>query len=64
LAPNVAAFRYNEVMTSDERYIVTMDARGRIVIPAAVRRQIGLQTGGRLLIIVDGDDVILRPIRD
>ncbi len=33
-----------------------LGARGRLVLPAAVRRQLGLQEGDRLVLLVEGED--------
>ena len=39
--------------TEPERYELTLGARGRIVLPAAVRERLSLNPGDRLLLIVD-----------
>jgi AbrB family looped-hinge helix DNA binding protein len=45
-------------MTRRER-LVTVDSRGRIVIPAGVRRYLGIDEGARFAIRVEGQRVIL-----
>jgi AbrB family looped-hinge helix DNA binding protein len=45
-------------MTRRER-LVTVDSRGRIVIPAGVRRDLGIDEGARFAIRVEGQRVIL-----
>ena len=40
---------------------ITMDAAGRLVIPASVRRELALVGGAELTVEVDGDTLRLRP---
>jgi AbrB family looped-hinge helix DNA binding protein len=46
-------------MTNRTEYDTKLSAEGRVVIPAEVRRMLGLEAGGRLLIVIDGSDVRL-----
>lgn len=39
---------------------VRLGARGQIVLPKAVREQLGLKTGDALMLMVDGPRIILR----
>lgn len=41
-----------------KRYEVQMGARGRLVLPAPARRQLGLEKGSRLLVSVDEPGVL------
>jgi len=41
----------------------TIDPLGRIVIPVEIRRTLGLRPGSTLAASLDGDRVVLRPIR-
>lgn len=41
---------------------LTMAANGRLVIPANMRAELGLQNGGRLVARVENGAVILEPI--
>ncbi len=41
--------------------IVEVGPKGRIVIPAPIRRLLGIEQGTRLTVLVDGDAVILVP---
>ena len=43
-------------------YEVSVDRQGRIVIPAPIRRLLGLSGGGRLLLRVRGGKVELIPV--
>jgi AbrB family looped-hinge helix DNA binding protein len=43
--------------------IVSTSAKGQVVIPAALRKKVGLKPGGRVLVTVAGEDtVIIRPL--
>ena len=39
-----------------ERYTVALGERGRLVLPAALRRRLDLRPGDRLIVTVDADD--------
>lgn len=41
----------------------TLSSKGQLVLPARVRRQLGLAQGERLTIEVRGDELVLRPAR-
>jgi len=41
--------------------VVEVGPKGRIVIPAAIRRQLGIEQGTRLTVVVDGEAVVLVP---
>lgn len=41
--------------------VVTVGPKGRVVIPANVRRELGLTEGSELVAMVEGDAVILLP---
>ena len=40
----------------------TVGRRGYITIPRNLRRQIGLKEGDRVTLVVEGDQIVLRPI--
>lgn len=41
--------------------MVEVGPKGRVVIPAEIRRRLGIDTGTRLAILVDGEAVVLVP---
>jgi AbrB family looped-hinge helix DNA binding protein len=41
--------------------VVEVGPKGRVVIPAAIRRQLGIERGSRLTVLVDGEAVVLVP---
>jgi AbrB family looped-hinge helix DNA binding protein len=40
---------------------VHLGAKGRVVLPASIRRALGLQEGTELLARVDGEGIVLEP---
>jgi AbrB family looped-hinge helix DNA binding protein len=46
-------------MANKTEYDTKLNAEGRVVIPAEARRMLGVEAGGRILIVVDGPDVRL-----
>jgi AbrB family looped-hinge helix DNA binding protein len=45
-------------MTTEE---VTVDCKGRVQIPKAVRDKVGLQTGGKARLKIEKDNIIIMP---
>ena len=41
--------------------VVEVGAKGRVVIPAAVRKRLGIEQGTRLAVLVDGEALVLVP---
>lgn len=41
--------------------IVEVGPKGRVVIPAAIRRRLGIEQGTRLAVLIDGEAVVLVP---
>ncbi len=42
-------------MESLKRYSITLDERGRLVLPARLRRKLDVKAGDRLLVMVEGE---------
>jgi AbrB family looped-hinge helix DNA binding protein len=42
---------------------ISIDKRGRILVPRSLRQKLRLQPGDELLIATDGDRITLRPVR-
>jgi AbrB family looped-hinge helix DNA binding protein len=40
---------------------VHLGAKGRVVLPASIRRALGLNQGAELLVRVEGDGIVLEP---
>ncbi len=43
--------------------IVTVSDKGQVVIPAAIRRQLGLEPGSKLDFALEGDSIRVRPAK-
>jgi len=41
---------------------INIDKRGRLVLPASIRKHIGLKEGGRVSVRLDGFRVVIEPI--
>lgn len=41
--------------------ILSVGPKGRVVIPVAIRRRLGLEEGSQLVALVEGDGVLLLP---
>jgi AbrB family looped-hinge helix DNA binding protein len=46
------------------RYIAQLGARGRLVLPAPLRRALGLEQGTPLVLELDGDEIRVARARD
>lgn len=46
---------------SKENYILNVGPQGRIVIPAPIRKSLDLKAGDRVVGILEGDKIILKP---
>jgi len=46
---------------SKENYVLNVGPQGRIVIPAPVRKILGLKAGDRVVGILEADKIILKP---
>jgi antitoxin PrlF len=42
--------------------MVTVSSRGQVSIPAEVRRELGLEKGSKLLVIAEGENILLKKI--
>lgn len=50
---------HTQVMSDTD--VVEVGPKGRVVIPAAIRKRLGLEQGTRLAVLVDGEAVVLVP---
>lgn len=44
-----------------DTHLVEVGPKGRVVIPAPIRRQLSIQEGSELVALVDGEGVLLLP---
>jgi AbrB family looped-hinge helix DNA binding protein len=45
-----------------EQIYITVSSKGQMVIPAAIREELGIEPGTRVAIRREGDELILRPL--
>ena len=44
--------------------MVTVSSRGQVSIPAEVRRELGLEKGSKLLVVAEGENILLKKVDD
>lgn len=44
--------------------VTTLSSRGQVVIPEKIRKQMGLKDGAKLMVITDGTNLLLKPIKE
>ena len=49
---------------SEMGFRVSIDKFGRIVIPAQVRKKLGIKAGSELIVELRGSTIVIRPMRD
>jgi len=48
--------------TMSEIDVVTLSSRGQVSIPADVRRELGLEEGAKLLVVSQGENILLKKV--
>jgi AbrB family looped-hinge helix DNA binding protein len=43
-----------------QEYIATVTSKGQFTLPAEVRRRLGIKTGDKMAVIVEGDEIRIR----
>lgn len=43
--------------------VATMSSKGQIVIPTELRKELGLLTGAKLMVLTDGANLLLKPLQ-
>ncbi len=44
--------------------VTSLSSKGQIVIPDTIRKQMGLSSGSKLIVITDGTNLLLKPIEE
>jgi len=42
--------------------LVRLSSKGQVVIPAWIRKKLGIDKGDKLLVDIKGDEIVLRPV--
>ena len=43
--------------------VTTMSSKGQVVIPTDIRKELGLLSGAKLMVLTDGSNLLLKPIQ-
>ncbi|MBI2885342.1 MAG: AbrB/MazE/SpoVT family DNA-binding domain-containing protein [Candidatus Omnitrophica bacterium] len=43
--------------------VTTMSSKGQVVIPTDIRKELGLLTGAKLMVLTDGSNLLLKPMQ-
>ena len=43
--------------------VTTISSKGQVVIPANIRHEMGLSNGSKLIVVTDGDNLLLKPVQ-
>jgi AbrB family looped-hinge helix DNA binding protein len=43
--------------------VASVSTKGQVVIPGAIRSKLGITAGTRLVVITDGENVLMKPVR-
>ena len=43
--------------------MTTMSSKGQVVIPTDIRKELGLLTGAKLMVLTDGSNLLLKPVQ-
>jgi len=42
--------------------IASVSTKGQVVIPGTIRRRLGIEAGSKLMVVTDGENVLMKPI--
>lgn len=43
--------------------ITSLSSKGQIVIPSSIRKELGIETGAKLIIFTEGGNLLIKPVR-
>ena len=44
--------------------VTSLSSKGQVVIPDKIRKELGLTTGSKLIVITDGSNLLLKPMEE
>ena len=44
--------------------VTSLSSKGQVVIPDRIRKEMGLTTGSKLMVITDGTNLLLKPVEE
>ena len=51
-------------MVNNVEYVIRIDKQGRVVIPALIREALGLVSGGKALLRLNGTRIVMEPVNE
>jgi AbrB family looped-hinge helix DNA binding protein len=54
---------YSWVRKEGKMAVTSLSVKGQVVIPKALREALGLKPGDKLLVVREGDTIVLKPLR-
>jgi len=42
--------------------VASMSSKGQVVIPGCIRKQLGITAGTKLMVMTDGENVLMKPV--
>ncbi|MDT8390839.1 MAG: AbrB/MazE/SpoVT family DNA-binding domain-containing protein [Lentisphaeria bacterium] len=42
--------------------MASVSSKGQVVIPGSIRKQLGILSGSKLMVVTDGENVLMKPI--
>lgn len=42
--------------------VTSVSTKGQVVIPGAIRKRLGIAAGSKLMVLTDGENVLMRPV--
>lgn len=42
--------------------VASMSSKGQVVIPGCIRKQLGIEAGTKLMVMTDGENVLMKPV--
>ena len=43
--------------------VASVSTKGQVVIPGAIRKLLGISTGSKLVVMTDGENILMKPIQ-
>jgi AbrB family looped-hinge helix DNA binding protein len=57
-------YSYIEEVFMIKTEVTSLSSKGQVVIPDQIRKQMGLTTGSKLIVITDGSNLLLKPLEE
>jgi AbrB family looped-hinge helix DNA binding protein len=44
--------------------VASVSTKGQVVIPGTIRRQLGIKAGSKLMVVTDGENLLMKPVAE